>query len=583
MSLCSVASAAPRALSGAVERVFVYVLITSLVDGAGTLSPSLLQEAREAVAAIASAIKAIMLAFTLITGLIYYAKYRCVNSFSTLASYPPIDWRTRAGVRLRHLLKGFFILCVRRCIFKQGFSPMDNEQKNALLRALPSVDELLRLPALKEAAALHSPPLVAACARVVLDRRRASVIKGDEQAPDAAALASLVLEETASSLRLSMVRVINATGTVLHTNIGRAILAPEAIEAVVLAAGGNVNLEMDIGTGERGQRDSRVEGLVKRLTGAEAACVVNNNAAAVLIALNTLAQGREVIVSRGELIEIGGSFRLPDIISKSGCLLKEVGTTNRTHPADYEDAIGDRTALLFKAHTSNYRVVGFTADVPLKKLAAIAAARNMPVVEDLGSGSLMSIQGVSGPEPTVAQSISAGASLVTFSGDKLLGGPQAGIIAGDAALVERIRKNPLKRALRADKLTLAALEATLLLYLNTDTVAQKVPTLKALVRPLAEIDAAAREAASLLSKALGPDYSVEAVDVESVAGAGSMPGQTIPSKGVSITHGSQNPQKIYDIFLKSTPAILGRVSGDRFLLDMRAVSDPADVVPETNR
>lgn len=457
---------------------------------------------------------------------------------------------------------------------------MDNEQKNSLLRGLPSVDELLRLPELKEAIAIHSAALVASCARAVLERFRSSIVKGGGQAPEAAALAALVLEEAASSLRLSMVRVINATGTVLHTNIGRATLSPEAIEAVVLAAGGNVNLEMEIGTGERGQRDSRVEALVKRLTGAEAACVVNNNAAAVLIALNTLAQGREVVVSRGELIEIGGSFRLPDIISKSGCLLKEVGTTNRTHPADYEDAIGGRTALLFKAHTSNYRVVGFTADVGLKKLASIAAAHNIPVVEDLGSGSLINIDGL-GPEPTVAQSISAGASLVTFSGDKLLGGPQAGIIAGDAALVERIKKNPLKRALRADKLTLAALEATLLLYLNSDTVAQKVPTLKALTRPLAEIDAAAKKAVSLLREALGPDYSVEAVDVESVAGAGSMPGQAILSRGVSITHGSQNPQKIYDIFISGTPAILGRVSNDRFLLDMRAICDPSDVVPKT--
>jgi len=455
---------------------------------------------------------------------------------------------------------------------------LDNEQKNALLRGLPSVDELLRLPELKEAIAAYSAPLVAASARAVLERRRASIIRGDG-APEAAPLPALVLEEAAAATRLSMVRVINATGTVLHTNIGRAILAPEAIEAIVLAAGGNVNLEMDIGTGERGQRDSRVEGLVKRLTGAEAACVVNNNAAAVLIALNTLAQSREVVVSRGELIEIGGSFRLPDIISKSGCIMKEVGTTNRTHQADYEEAIGGRTALLFKAHTSNYRVVGFTAGVPLKKLASIAAAHNIPVVEDLGSGSLIDIKGLSGAEPTAAQSLSAGANLVTFSGDKLLGGPQAGIIAGDAALVERIRKNPLKRALRADKLTLAALEATLILYLNADTVAGRVPTLRFLSRPLVEIGEAAKKAALLLRETLGDGYLVETVDVESTAGAGSMPGRVLPSRGVSITHADISPQKIYGIFLSSTPAILGRVSGNRFLLDMRAVGDPADVVP----
>ncbi|GMR05351.1 MAG: L-seryl-tRNA(Sec) selenium transferase [Thermodesulfobacteriota bacterium] len=476
---------------------------------------------------------------------------------------------------------------------------MDNERRKTLLRGLPSVDELLRLPELKEAVTIYSAPMVADAARIVLEGCRSSIIKdgiedgieagieaGIEDGalvPSAAALASLVLEEAARAVRPGMARVINATGIVLHTNIGRAILSPEAIEAVVLAAGGSVNLEMDISTGERGQRDARVERLVRRLTGAEAACVVNNNAAAVLIALNTLAQSREVVVSRGELIEIGGSFRLPEIISKSGCLLKEVGTTNRTHPADYEEAIGERTALLFKAHTSNYRVVGFTAGVPLKKLASIAAAHNIPVVEDLGSGSLVKIEGVAPPvvEPTVAQSLSAGASLVTFSGDKLLGGPQAGIIAGSAALVERIKKNPLKRALRADKLTLAALEATLLLYLNTDTVTRKVPTLRFLSRPFGDIDSAAQMAASLLRAALGPDYEVEVVDVESMAGAGSMPGQTIPSRGVSVTHGSLSPQKIYGIFLSASPAILGRISGDRFLLDMRAVREPADVVPRT--
>ncbi len=457
---------------------------------------------------------------------------------------------------------------------------MDNDFKNRILRELPSVDELLREPALKEAASSHSTALVAEAARSVLEALRGAILAGGKAGPSREALPALVLDELEKAVSPGVVRVINATGTVLHTNIGRAILPQEAIEAVILAASGNINLEMDICTGERGQRDERVEGLVTRLTGAEAACVVNNNAAAVLITLNTLAEGREVVVSRGELIEIGGSFRLPEIIGKSGCVLKEVGTTNRTHERDYEDAITEDTALLFKAHTSNYKVVGFTASVELKKLASIGARRGLPVVEDLGSGSLMSlpVEGLAS-EPTVAQSLSSGASIVTFSGDKLLGGPQAGIIAGRRGLVDRIRKNPLKRALRADKLTLSALEATLRLYLNKDTATEKIPALRFLTRPLKEIEDTALKAAALLREALGPEYAVGVEDAESVAGGGSMPGHIIPSKAVSVVHGSKGPEKVFRMFLSCRPSILGRVKNERFLLDMRTVLDPTDVVP----
>ncbi|MDP2689915.1 MAG: L-seryl-tRNA(Sec) selenium transferase [Deltaproteobacteria bacterium] len=457
---------------------------------------------------------------------------------------------------------------------------MDNDFKNRILRELPSVDELLREPALKEAASSHSTALVAEAARSVLEARRGAILADGKAGPSREALPALVLDEMEKAVSPGVVRVINATGTVLHTNIGRAILPKEAIEAVILAASGNINLEMDIGTGERGQRDERVEGLVTKLTGAEAACVVNNNAAAVLITLNTLAEGREVVVSRGELIEIGGSFRLPEIIEKSGCVLKETGTTNRTHERDYEDAITGDTALLFKAHTSNYRVVGFTASVELKKLASIGARHGLPVVEDLGSGSIISlpVEGLAS-EPTVAQSLSSGASIVTFSGDKLLGGPQAGIIAGRKGLVDRIRKNPLKRALRADKLTLSALEATLRLYLNKDTATEKIPALMFLTRPLKEIEETALKAAALLREALGPEYTVGVEDAESVAGGGSMPGHIIPSKAVSVVHESTGPEKVFRMFLSCRPSILGRVKNERFLLDMRTVLDPADVVP----
>lgn len=454
---------------------------------------------------------------------------------------------------------------------------MDDDNRNSLLRELPSVDGLLREAELKEAARRHSAHLAADAVRRVLDVERAAILDGREPA-SRETLVRRVIEEIASQLSPRMARVINATGAILHTNIGRAILAKEAIEAVTLAAGNNVNLELDIETGERGQRDEGVEGLVRMLTGAEAACVVNNNAAAVLITLNSLAESREVVVSRGELIEIGGSFRLPEIIRKSGCVLKEVGTTNRTHERDYEDAVNEATAILFKAHTSNYRVVGFTAEVTLQRLAAIGNSHGLPVVEDLGSGSLMAMDGPGG-EPAVAQSLAAGASVVTFSGDKLLGGPQAGIIAGARVFVERIRKNPLKRALRADKLTLAALEATLRLYLNKDTVAEKVPTLRFLSRPLKEIDAVADEACRLLKNALGPEFDVAVEDTESVAGGGSMPGRVIPSRGVSVTHKTFGPDKIFRIFLASRPAILGRIRNERYILDMRTVEDPSTVVP----
>ncbi len=459
---------------------------------------------------------------------------------------------------------------------------MGEKEKNRSLRGLPSVDAVLREPALEQEAALHSPALVAGAARDVLAALRSEILSFEGAAPGAVSMEGIVArvkEEVATLVSTGAVRVVNASGTVLHTNIGRAVLAKEAIDAVLLAASGNTDLEFDLSTGERGERDARVEALLKRLTGAEAACVVNNNAAAVLITLNTLAEGREVVVSRGELIEIGGSFRLPEIIVKSGCLLKEVGTTNRTHERDYESATGPQTALLFKAHTSNYRVVGFTTSVGLGRLAEIAAANGLPVVEDLGSGSLANLFPGRDGEPTVAQSLANGASVVTFSGDKLLGGPQAGLICGKKELVDRIRKNPLKRALRADKMTLAALEATLRLYLNMDTVTSRVPALRYLTRPLDEVEEAARKACALMKKAFGDGFTVEVVDSKAVAGAGALPGRSIPSKAVAVSHASAGPDKLFAAFLSNRPAILGRVHDGRFLIDMRAIDDPADVVP----
>ena len=315
--------------------------------------------------------------------------------------------------------------------------------------------------------------------------------------------------------------VVNATGVVLHTNLGRALLAEPAIDAMAAAGRSAVNLEYDLEGGGRGERDALVEEALCALTGAEAATVVNNNAAAVLLALNSLAAGREVVVSRGELIEIGGSFRLPESMEHSGARLREVGTTNRTHPADYERAIGPDTALLLKVHPSNYRVVGFTAEVGLAELVEIGRRRGIDVVEDLGSGALIDLARLGLPrEPLVAERIAAGAALVTFSGDKLLGGPQAGVAVGRRELVSRLRANALRRALRCDKLTLAALEATLRLYLRAGDLAATLPTLRYLSRTVGELELIAERAREILAERLGGDFRLEVVPSLSQIGSG---------------------------------------------------------------
>ncbi len=452
--------------------------------------------------------------------------------------------------------------------------------KNSLLRELPSIDELVRSECLAEASSIYSASLVTEAARYALDRLRKEIISGQREALSADEINSAVLGRVNAMLRPRVIPLVNATGTILHTNIGRALLSREAAEAVGLAAERNINLEFDLEIGERGERDSLVEDLLKRLTGAEAACVVNNNAAAVLITLNTLAEGKEVIISRGELIEIGGSFRLPEIIKKSGCVLKEVGTTNRTHPKDYTGALTPDSALIFKAHTSNYTVVGFTAEVDLKDLVAIARERGVFVVEDLGSGSLIDLSVYGLPrEPVVSERVGTGVDIVTFSGDKLLGGPQAGLIVGRRDIVDKIRKNPLKRALRADKLTLSALEATLRLYLNKDSLPERLPTLRFMTRSVEEIEKTAIKAGKTLKTHLGPSFLISVEDGESVVGAGSLPGHSLPTSVIAITHETKKPEKIFEIFLHNDPPILGRVKRGRFLLDMRTIENPEDVIP----
>ena len=449
------------------------------------------------------------------------------------------------------------------------------------LRSIPSVDRVLNTAVAEQALQRFHRDFVKDAVRAVLDAVRVRLAKnGAEAVPtadDVMVDALARLEQTPPS-RLR--RVINATGVVLHTNLGRALLPAAAVAAVEEAASSAVNLEFDLETGKRGGRDDFVADDLKALTGAEAATVVNNNAAAVLLALNTLASGREVVVSRGELIEIGGSFRIPDVLAKSGARLREVGTTNRTHARDYAAAVGADTALLLKVHTSNYRVVGFTSDVSLDELVAIGREHDVAVVEDLGSGALVDLSAYGLPkEPVVAESIRSGADLVCFSGDKLLGGPQAGILVGRRDLIERIDRNPLKRALRCDKLTLAALAATLRVYRTSPDLRRDPPTLHLLTRPLDAMEALGSEAVVLLRRHLGGEFEVTLVDSTAEIGSGALPIESLPSKAIAVTHASLGEDDIAAIFRSARPAIVGRIHDGRFLLDLRAVGSAADLVP----
>jgi L-seryl-tRNA(Ser) seleniumtransferase len=444
------------------------------------------------------------------------------------------------------------------------------------LRDLPSVDRLLASAEAKQWLRLYARPLVVEQIRGELERARVQARAGGPLPSE-----QLLLEGVAARLQSAAAptlrAVINASGVVLHTNLGRAELAPAAVAAVAAAAGA-VHLEYDLERGGRGERDHLVEADLCALTGAEAATVVNNNAAAVLLALNTLAQGKEVVVSRGELIEIGGSFRLPDVLAKSGAHLHEVGTTNRTHRHDYEAAIGPITGALLKVHTSNYRIAGFTADVPLGELVEIGRARGVPVVEDLGSGALIDLGAYGLPrEPVVADSVARGADLVTFSGDKLLGGPQAGLVVGCRSLIEKLRDNPLKRALRCDKLTLAALSATLRLYRSSPALARDLPALRWLARPLAEIEAVGAEALPILRAILGEGYSCELVPEQTQVGSGALPTETIETRAIAVTHAALGADAIAERFRRARPPVIGRVKDGRFLLDLRAIASAADL------
>ncbi|NKB47907.1 MAG: L-seryl-tRNA(Sec) selenium transferase [Alphaproteobacteria bacterium] len=454
--------------------------------------------------------------------------------------------------------------------------------------SLPSVDRLLRADPLIALIEAHGRQPTTNAVRAVLAGMREGLAnaEGDTAAASEADIAALVSDRLVRAEAPSLKRVFNLTGTVLHTNLGRAPLAVEAITAMTEAARGASNLEFDLASGRRGDRDSHVEELICALTGAEAATVVNNNAAAVMLVLNTLARRKEVPVSRGELIEIGGAFRIPDIMSRSGCRLVEVGTTNRTHPADFENAIGDRTALLMAVHTSNYSVEGFTSAVPEATLAELAHAKDIPFVVDLGSGTLVDLERYGLPhEQTPRDSISAGADLVTFSGDKLLGGPQAGLIVGRADLIAKLKKNPLKRAMRCDKMTIAALAATLRLYDDPDRLAERLPTLHLLTRPVAELQALAERLTPALAQRLGEGFTVATAPTRGQIGSGALPVESLDSFALTLTpaakRGRGSALKRLTAGLRTLPVpVIGRVHEDALWLDLRCLDDEVEFVAQ---
>jgi L-seryl-tRNA(Ser) seleniumtransferase len=454
------------------------------------------------------------------------------------------------------------------------------DQTATLLRELPSIDRLLNHARCAALLTCYNRDYVTQKCRAALDQLRANIRQGKGQFLNDDAILDQVEAQVELESRPGHIRVVNATGTILHTNLGRALLSQAAIDAMVAVAGKPINLEYDLAAGKRGKREETLEQLLVDLTGAEAATVVNNNAAAVLLGLNSLAQGKEVIVSRGELIEIGGAFRIPEIMAKSGAILREVGATNRTHPADYENAINENTALLLKVHTSNYKVVGFTAEVTLEQMVAIGKQHHLPVMEDLGSGALIDLSqyGLS-KEPLVGERIAAGADVVTFSGDKILGGPQAGLMVGKKELIGKMNKNHLQRALRCGKVTLAALEATLRRYRQSPNIVEEIPTLRAFTRSVDEVRGMGQSVLPKLEAALGNGYQLSLQDSTSQIGSGALPTEELPTVVITVAHPKRGANAIAKQFRQADPPIIGRIQDDKFLLDLRTIFDAGDLVP----
>jgi L-seryl-tRNA(Ser) seleniumtransferase len=473
-------------------------------------------------------------------------------------------------------------------------SDVSNSELRALMARVPSVDKVMASAEFAPLIGEYGRTQVLNALRDALDAWRISAQSGDASANPAvsaleapqlhATVAAALLARNASRLR----SVFNLTGTVLHTNLGRALLPDESVRAVMSALTQPANLEFDLATGTRGDRDDLIDDLICELTGAEAATVVNNNAAAVLLTLSALAAKKEVVVSRGELVEIGGAFRIPDIMSRAGAKLREVGTTNRTHLKDYEQAINARTALLMKVHASNYAISGFTKEVGIDEIAPLAHARGLAVAVDLGSGTLVDLAEWGLPrEPTVRETVAAGADVVTFSGDKLLGGPQAGLIVGRRDLIAKIKKHPLKRALRVGKLTLAALEPVLQLYRAPEKLTERLTTLRLLTRPAEDIHGAAQRVLPPLQQAIGARYTVAVEPMFSQIGSGALPVDVLPSHGLVIrmTDGKRGGRHLLALekqLREMARPVIGRIADDALRLDLRCLeaADEAQLIAQ---
>jgi L-seryl-tRNA(Ser) seleniumtransferase len=453
-----------------------------------------------------------------------------------------------------------------------------SETQQIRLRRLPGVDRILELS--KTDAFFQDVPIsvVTRSTRQVIESLRTAILENSaetiEHGLSEASVVERIKESAAGAMSLNLFRTINATGVVVHTNLGRSLLADEAIANLQIIAGRYSNLEFDISAGKRGSRYRAVEDILCEITGAEAAMVVNNNAAAVLLCLDTLAKGKEVVVSRGELVEIGGAFRIPDVMTRSGAILKEVGTTNRTHLKDYSQAIQESTGMLLKVHTSNFRVTGFTASVPLGELVSLGKTRGVAVMEDLGSGTLVDFSryGMQ-KEPMVQESVASGADVITFSGDKLLGGPQAGIILGTKVILDSIKQNPLTRALRIDKLTLAALESTLRLYRDPEKAVLAIPTLRMLTMPMQEIQRRADRLCALLADVGALRLNLSQRGSFSRAGGGSLPLLDIPTVCVGMQVAGVSTHAVESFLRHNAPPIIGRIEADVFLMDVRTLQE----------
>ncbi|WP_129774708.1 L-seryl-tRNA(Sec) selenium transferase [Peristeroidobacter soli] len=452
----------------------------------------------------------------------------------------------------------------------------------------PSVDRVVRFDTVAPLCEIYGRGAVVDAIRAVLDDYRARMHESEYLSPSDKELSRRVEDRLMVRATPRLRRVFNLTGTVLHTNLGRTQLSSRAIEHASMAMREACNLEFDLDSGGRGERDNLVEDILIELTGAEAATVVNNNAAAVLLVLATLAQKREVILSRGELVEIGGAFRIPDVMRSANTRLIEVGTTNRTHAADYQKAIGPKTAALMKVHTSNYKISGFVADVAEPEVARIAHEHQLPFIMDLGAGSLIDLAAYGLPkEPVVRETIASGADVVTFSGDKLLGGPQAGLIVGKKALIDKIKRHPLKRALRVSKPVLAALEGTLLAYRTPDLLAKELPTLRLLTRPVTDIEALANRLLPHLAAALGDQWQVTVAPVASQVGSGSLPVEIIPSMALTCRPTSAKAgsalRRLAAALRKLPTPVIGRIADDALVLDLRCLEDEPGFLAQLDR